>query len=96
MLATHRGICKAFMFAEHKNRLNIDVSVRLPCLKEIPLQGEMSRSDKRVAVPARKGDRVSGGGILLKIVLLDTILMYLHFGNELNNQKYKSIIAVDS
>ena len=27
---------------------------RLPCLKEIPLQREMSRSDKRVAVPARK------------------------------------------
>ena len=25
----------------------------------------MSRSDKRVAVPARKGDRVSGGGILI-------------------------------
>ena len=44
---------------------NIYVSIRLPCLKGIPLLGEMSRSDKRVAVPARKGDRVSGGGILI-------------------------------
>ena len=47
---------------------------RLPCLKEIPLLGEMSRSDKRVAVPARKGDHDSGGGIQLQ-----KTLMYLFF-----------------
>ena len=49
-----REISRTFLFTEDNCRIKHNCKISPPCLKEIPLQGEMSRSDKRVAVPARK------------------------------------------
>ena len=43
----------------------------------------MSRSDKRVAVPARKGDRVSGGGILIVVIFIFFESLSLAYARQL-------------